>query len=167
MRAIALSLLLAALAACAPGPAPEARRDPAVRLSSAAVFDAGRFAGRWHVAQSHVPGCTGAVQDWQVAGPGRYQLAGVDCTGRAPAALSGQAVVTGPGGRITPDTGFGRAPVFVLWVDEGYRVAVLGTPSGGWAMVLSRDPVLRPDLARAAREVLAFNGYDLTLLAAR
>lgn len=167
MRRVILGLMLAALAGCAPEPAPEVRRDAAVRLSSAALFDPARFAGRWHVAQSHVPGCTGAAQEWQPVGPGRYQLAGVDCTGRVPVRLSGQAVVTGPGGRITPDTGFGRAPIYVLWVDEGYRVAVLGTPSGTWAMVLSRDPVLRPDLARAAREVLAFNGYDLTRLAVR
>lgn len=168
MRAVTLALSAVALAAaaCAPGDDAPARRDGDVRIASVALFAPDRFAGRWHVAQSHVPGCAGAVQDWAMAGPGRYLLTGTDCTGRAPAPLTGGAVVTGPGGRIMADAGFGREPVFVLWVDEGYRVAVLGTPSGRWAQVLSRDPVLRPDLAAAAREVLAFNGYDLAQIGA-
>lgn len=168
MRAIGAALLLLAVAAaCTKTPEPNARRNPEVRISSASLFDAGRFAGRWHVLQSYTPGCAGAAQDWQNAAPGGYMLAGVDCTGAAPAVLTGRAVVTGPGGRITPDAGFGRDPVFVLWVDQDYRMAALGTPSGRWGMILSRDPAGRADLTRAAREVLAFNGYDLTQLATR
>lgn len=160
-------IVLAFLAACAmPARAPE-RRDPAVRISSAALFDPGRFAGRWYVVQSHVPGCSGAVQDWTAEGDGSYSLAGTDCSGGSPAKLTGRAVVTGPGGRITAQSAYARAPIYVLWVDEGYRVAALGTPSGAWATVLSRTPEPRPDLSRAAREVLEFNGYDLAQLAAR
>jgi len=160
-------LLSVVAAACTKTPDPKVPRNPEVRISSASLFDAGRFAGRWHVLQSYTPGCAGAEQNWQEAAPGRYALAGIDCTGAAPAALAGRAVVTGPGGRITPDIGFGRDVVFVLWVDQDYRMAALGTPSGRWGMILSRDPAGRADLTRAAREVLAFNGYDLSRLAAR
>lgn len=167
MRFATALAVLALIAACAMPERGAARRDPAVRISSAALFDAARFAGRWHVVKSHVPGCAGAVQDWSAQGGAAFELSGIDCTGAAPAALKGRAVVTGPGGRITAQNAFGQAPIYVLWVDEGYRVAVLGTPSGAWATVLSRTPELRPDLMRAALEVLAFNGYDLAQLAAR
>lgn len=147
------------LAACAvPAPAPGLREGGAW-ISSAALFDPARFAGRWKVAESGTPGCAGATQDWAYDGHGGYALSGVDCSGAKPAVLAGRAVVTGPGGRITPDTGFGREPVWVLWVDQDYRVAVLGTPSGRFGMVLARDLPARADLRTAAHEVLSFNGY--------
>ncbi len=50
----------------------------------------------------------------------------------------------------------------MLWVDFDYRVAVLGTPSGRWGMILSRQTPPRPDLIKAARDVMDFNGYDMT-----
>lgn len=168
MRAISRApiwALVAVLAACAPAPDAPPRRDADTRISSAVLFDPARFAGRWRVATSHTPGCTGAVQDWAAVAGGGYALSGIDCTGPAPAALGGRAIVTGPGGRITPEAGFGRDPVWVLWVDEGYRIAALGTPSGAWAMILVREGAARADLIAAAREVLAFNGYDLAQLA--
>jgi len=55
----------------------------------------------------------------------------------------------------------------VLWVDQDYRVAVLGTPSGRWAMIVARPGAARADLVAAARDVLAFNGYDLAALVAQ
>ena len=157
-------LALALLGACAPKtPDLPTLRDPGAVISSAALFDPARFAGRWQVALSGVPGCAGGAQDWAWDGTGAFTLAGTDCTGAA-RAMTGRAVVTGPGGRLTPTEAFGRAPVFVLWVDQDYRVAVLGTPSGGFAQVLARDLPLRTDLGAAAREVLEFNGYDLSRL---
>jgi apolipoprotein D and lipocalin family protein len=154
----AAALALAACAAPEPGPAPGLRTAGAW-ISSASLFDPARFAGQWKVAESGTPGCAGATQDWRYDGRGAYALSGVDCSGAKPRHLSGRAVVTGPGGRITPDAGFGREPVWVLWVDQDYRVAVLGTPSGRFGMVLARDLPVRSDLAAAAREVLSFNGY--------
>ena len=174
-RAAALALagaVLLGLAGCAKKPeAPEMRRDPAVRISSAVIFEPARFAGDWRVVASHTPGCLGATQHWQevvLRGTPAYQLSGTECTGARPGRLSGTAVVTGPGARFTPDTGFGRDPIYVMWVDQDYRIAALGTPSGSWALILARDSVAgRPDLTAAAREVLAFNGYDLSKLAAK
>lgn len=155
-----IKIALLGLAACAAPAPPPGLRQPDTMISSAALFDPARFAGRWQVAASGVPGCAGAVQDWALQGAG-YALSGVDCgAGTAPAALGGRLTLTGPGGRLTPDTGFGRAPVWVLWVDQDYRIAVLGTPSGSFGMILARDLPARPDLLAAAREVLAFNGYD-------
>ena len=163
MRAVKFALGLAlVLAACSapPKPAP-ALRDPAAWISSAVLFDPARFAGEWHVAESGTPGCAGAAQRWDWDGKA-YRLSGVDCSGGKPAKLKGQAALTGPGARFTPNEAFGREPVWLLWVDQDYRVAVLGTPSGHFATVLSRGLPPRGDLLKAAREVLDFNGYDVT-----
>ncbi len=155
--------MLAVLAGCgakAPPPGP-ALRDPGGVISSAALFDPARFGGEWQVALSSTPGCGGAAQSWHWDGRGAYQLSGIDCTGLAPARLEGRAPLVGPGGRMQPDRGYAQAPIWVLWVDQDYRVAALGTPSGAWAVVLVRPGMARADLMAAAREVLDFNGYDL------
>lgn len=160
----AAALAAAVLAGCTPkASAPQpGLRDPAVMISSAALFDPARFGGGWRVVASATPGCGGARQDWRWDGRGGYALSGIDCAGRQPAVLEGRAVLSGPGGRLTPSGGYGDAPIWVLWVDQDYRVAVLGTPGGQWALVLSRQSPARPDLMQAAREVLDFNGYDLS-----
>jgi apolipoprotein D and lipocalin family protein len=56
------------------------------------------------------------------------------------------------------------APYWVLWVDEGYRTAVVGQPNGRAGWVLNREPEIPQDRWVAAREVLDFNGYDLSRL---
>ena len=153
--------LLCLLAACVAPPQPvQSLRDREAMISSAVVFDPARFAGRWHVAASGVPGCAGATQDWVFDGRGAYALSGIDCARARPAYLTGRAVITGPGARFMPDAGFGRAPIWVLWVDQDYRIAVLGTPEGRFGMIVTRELPPRADLMAAAQEVLAFNGYD-------
>lgn len=161
MRPFLLAALIG-LAACGPEPAsaPQPLRDPQGWISSAVLFDPVRFAGRWHVAESGVPGCAGAAQDWTWQG-GAWTISGTDCAGTRPARAAGRIALTGPGARFTPESAFGGAPVWVLWVDQDYRVAVLGTPSGQFGMVVSRDLPPRSDLIAAAHEVLDFNGYDL------
>jgi len=52
----------------------------------------------------------------------------------------------------------------VLWVDEGYRTAVVGAPNGRSGWILNRDPQIPADRLAAAREILDFNGYDLSRL---
>jgi apolipoprotein D and lipocalin family protein len=53
---------------------------------------------------------------------------------------------------------------WVLWVDADYRTLVVGTPSGSFGIILNRTADLPPDRLAAARDVLAWNGYDLTRL---
>lgn len=163
LRGLILAGLLA-LAACGSRPEPQRDqtplRDPKGWISSAVVFDPARFGGRWYVAESGAAGCGGAVQHWAFDGSG-YRVSGVDCAGTAPQRMDGRLAVTGPGARFTPQGAFGDLPVWVLWVDQDYRVAVLGTPSGRFGMVLSREMPPRSDLIVAARRVLDFNGYTL------
>ncbi|MEI2805504.1 lipocalin family protein [Albidovulum sp.] len=158
MRLAPLALALtAALAACAPAPQPAGLRDPSTAISSNAAFDPARFADVWHVAATYgeEARCGPLAETWVPTGPGRYRVTGTACGPRGARAFLSEARVTGPG-RITR----GAEELWVLWVDADYRVAVIGTPSGRFARVLSRTPGVRPDLMEAARRVLQFNGYD-------
>ena len=162
MRRVILAGLLA-LAACG-GKTPEPAgsiRNAKVMITSAALFDPARFGGDWQVAMSATPGCGGAAQAWTWDGRGGWAVEGVDCTGRKPVKLRDRMALSGPGARILPGKSYGGEPIWVLWVDQDYRVAALGTPSGNWAVVLVRPGKGRGDLIAAAREVLDFNGYDL------
>lgn len=171
-RAAALlaGLSLFALAGCGGGEMPHAAspatRDAAVMIGSAALFDPGRFAGRWYVvADAPPPGrpaCRVTLEDWQATGPGRFTVTGNACTAQGPRRFEGRATVIGPG-RIDLDSAtrddLGGEPLWILWVDADYRMAAVGTPSGRFQILLSRSPVARPDLATAAGEVFSFNGY--------
>jgi len=160
VRQLILALAgVAALAGCASAPSTSNLRDPKAPISSASLFDAARFGGTWQVVASGVPGCAGS-QKWDWDGMAGYQVSGIECAGVAKP-LADRVVLTGPGGRLAARTGFGGEPIFVMWVDQDYRIAALGTPSGRWGMILSRQTPARPDLLKAAREVLDFNGYDL------
>ena len=66
----------------------------------------------------------------------------------------------GPG-RLAVD-GFAE-PWWLIWADDSARTAVLAAPSGTFAVVLDRGRIA-PDRLRAAREVLAFNGYAVSAL---
>ncbi|RVV98824.1 lipocalin [Mesobaculum littorinae] len=160
MRGSVFALLLCALAACGrdPAPAPEADRsyrDTSVIISSSSRFDAARFAGTWQRqatfgAAYADPPCR-EVRFVDVPGGMEVET----CRGAAPKLYSQSSY-----GRLQAP---GAEPLWVLWVDDDFRTAVVGTPSGRLGWILDRGS-LPPDRARAAREVLAFNGYDLSQL---
>jgi lipocalin len=52
----------------------------------------------------------------------------------------------------------------VHWIDEDSQTAVVGTPSRTDAWILNRTPTLRADRLQAAKDILKFNGYDLSQL---
>ncbi|QPZ92354.1 lipocalin family protein [Thioclava electrotropha] len=153
-------MLALTLAGCATPPETASLRKPGTLISSASLFDAERFGGEWHVVESGIPGCSG-TQNWAWDGKSTYRLRGTNCA-ITPAAVDEKVTLTGPGGRLLAKGAFGGEPIWVLWVDFDYRVAVLGTPSGRWGMILSRQTPPRPDLIKAARDVMDFNGYDMT-----
>ena len=57
-------------------------------------------------------------------------------------------------GRDTP------LELWVLWVDDDFRTAVIGTPDGRFGWIMDRPGQASRDRTRAAREILDFNGYD-------
>jgi apolipoprotein D and lipocalin family protein len=115
MYRIAFGFLLA-LAGCA-APAPQTViRDGSVAISSAALFDAARFAGDWHVVAAYgaEAGCGPLRESWSVTGPGRYDVTGTRCAAPGLRRFDATAQISGPG-RITRA---GSEPLWVLWVEH-------------------------------------------------
>lgn len=160
---LALAVALACLAGCAPPPAPS-YRGHGQKLYSIVNFSPARFAGTWHevaglydpARQSCALGLTGAALK-----DGKLMLTLSDCAGRA---TTVPATRVAPG-RFVPELRGPRSePWWVLWVDEDYRTAVIGTPSGHWAAILNRSPKIPADRLTAAKRILEFNGYDIARL---
>ena len=167
MRRVILIALALALAACTREPAPgPGFRDPGVAISSSAAFDPARFAGRWHgvAAFGAEAACGGTVEDWQADASG-FAIRGTACGKPGLTGFETRGQVVGPG-RIARAGAGGAEVLWVLWVDADYRIAAIGTPSGQFGRILSRDPAPRGDLLAAAREILDFNGYDISRLQA-
>lgn len=151
-RIVAIAgLVLLWLAACAPPTQGFRRTD--TPMQAMVGFDLARFVGRWYevAAIGREPGAR-----WDVgAGPGRALSVTTSIDG------AGEARRIAPG-RFEISTF--DAPLWVLWADGDMRTVVLGTPEGRFAMVLDRTRTAAPDRLSAAREILAWNGYDLGAL---
>ena len=164
MRQLTLAAL-ALLAACT-APAPERLyRNPAQTLSSAALFDPARFGGDWQVVAAYgaEAECGALRESWTVREAGGFDIRGTRCTPLGLRSFAAVGQLAGPG-RIERAGRSGPEALWVLWVDTDYRVAVLGTPSGAFGRILSRQKSLSADLVTAARGVLEFNGYDISQL---
>jgi len=160
--------VLALLAGCATAPVPQAGyRAAGTPIYSNAVFQPERLAGRWLQVADFAPAGAGTcAAGGLTVTPGAAGQLTVDadlCLGGETRRYAGLARVSGPG-RIrlaaADPAGIG-AEWWVLWVDADYRTLVVGTPSGSFGMILNRTGDLPPDRLMAAREVLAWNGYDL------
>ncbi|TDL79685.1 lipocalin [Palleronia sediminis] len=169
-RAGLLALLLAACSTEAPIlPAP-VYRDTAAPFASVAAFEPARFAGLWYeIASYPTPfqaGCANTRAEYTPRGDGGFDLVNRCTRGGTPAQVTGTAMPAGPGRlEVRIDAmPFLSSPYWVLWVDEGYRTAVVGVPSGRAAWILDRSPVIPPDRLAAARQMLSFAGYDLSQL---
>lgn len=175
LRGLVAALGLAAAGACSTEtpliPAPS-YRDSQAPFASIALFDATRYAGRWYeVASYPVPfqrGCRDTQASYTPRADGTLGVVNscVDAATGETKRIEGTAAPVGPGRlRVTFETvPFLSAPYWILWVDEDYRTAVVGVPSGRAGWILNRDRTIPPDRLAAAREILDFNGYDLTRL---
>jgi len=162
----ALAGLVLLLSACVAAPTVPGYRKPGTDIWSNAVLEAPRLAGVWRQAADFAPrGSVCAPGSLSIQpDPGGLQVAGRLCLGGQARDVSGRLVASGPG-RFTPTgSGFQGADAdwWVLWVDTGYRSVVIGTPSGAFGFALDRGAALPPDRRAAAREILDWNGYDLT-----
>lgn len=155
------------LAGCGAAPV---YRDASAPISSAAAFDPVRYQGTWYeVARfpvSFQEGCEGVTATYGLRPDGALSVVNTCRDGSTERSVEGSARITGPGRLDVKfnSVPFISAPYWVLWVDEDYRTAVVGVPSGRAGWVLNRDPVIPDDRWRAALEVLDFNGYDTTRL---
>ena len=152
---IRLAVLSVLLAACAPKPAPQASfRDPARAIYSLAGFDAARLSGAWHQVAGFGAACSSGMIE--VGPDAQFDL----CLPEGQKQGRGPMAATKPG-RFDLQ---GIGPLWVLWADADNRTVVLGAPSGAYGFILNRDAKLPVDRLTAARDILAFNGYDVTKL---
>lgn len=163
MRALVLVLLLAA---CSTG----SYRDQDVTIASKAIFEPAKYAGTWYeIARFPVPyekGCTKTTATYTPMSNGDFGVVNTCVENGVERQIEGSATVVGPG-RLQvsfQSVPFVKAPYWVLWTDEDYQIAVVGVPSGRAGWILNRTPEIRADRLQAARQVLEFNGYDLTKL---
>ena len=164
MRGLILVLMLAACAAppvAVPAPIWRDLSQPIGSTTRGGPLD---ISGDWVVAAAYpggpaVPGGTVALR-LDAAGDGVWAFSG------APAAAAIPVPVTQVGpGRYRAQPGPGLAVEFwVIWVDDDFRTAVIGTPDGAFGWVMDRPGQASADRARAAREILDFSGYDLGAL---
>jgi apolipoprotein D and lipocalin family protein len=161
MKTALLGLLCLLLTACV-----STYRDTDVGITSMAVFDPERYAGLWYeVASYPTPfqqGCTNTQADYALKDDGTLGVRNACFRDGSLSVIEGTATVSGPGRlKVRLDGVPFAADYWVLWVDEGYRTAVVGTPSGRAGWVLNREPSIPADRLAAAEEVLRFNGYDV------
>lgn len=149
--------LVCVLAGCAAQTGPEVQgeigfRNPTAPLGGTARFDPARFAGDWKAAACMGP-CA-PRETYSAATDGVYlretSQGTIDYVIDAPGVLRAQ----GTGERLV-----------VMWVDEGFRTAAIGDADGRWAAIIDRTAP-SPDRMKAAREMLDFNGFDVSRLGA-
>ena len=151
-----MTLCCAALVGCA-NEGSEVYRDVDRPIGASSRFDAGAFAGEWMLAASFTPArlepvritYAPEVEQIRVTSDEAPQIAGVYREGV-------------PGELIPLRENAER--LIVMWVDEDYDTAAVGTVSGSFGAVLDRDGELPADRARAARDILAFYGWDVAQL---
>lgn len=155
----ALALLLTACTAAAPV---AGFRDPARAIYSSAVLDPARLTGHWHQVADFAaaPGCAAAGVRF-VPGGAAGRIDGQLCLAGVVTTLAGPITAIGPGRFAVAGL---ADPLWVLWADTDVRTLVIGTPAGRFGVILNRDTALPQDRLTAAREVLAWNGYDLDRL---
>ena len=150
----------------------EVYRDTTVPISSKALFESERYLGTWYeVARYPVPfeaGCVGVTAEYGALSDTTISVKNT-CRredGSVRSVINGEAEIVGPGQLKVrfPSVPFGAADYWVLWVDEGYRTAVVGAPNGRSGWILNRSPDILADRLQAAKEILDFNGYDLDRL---
>lgn len=150
-------LPLLVLAACAgPSGTPSAPsfRSPDAPIGSTTRGTAADLAGDWVVVAAY-PGPLPVAPGTRIAvAPGAggsvlWRLGRVDLPTTA----------TGPGRYRGAGT-----DLWVLWVDDAFRTAVVGAPDGRFGWIMDRSGQISPDRMAAAREMLDFNGYDLARL---
>jgi len=163
MKATGLALVFVVLAACTPGAKTgPSYRDLTAPITSVALFDPAQFAGHWEMVAAY--DAENCAFDVVAATADRIDLAERKCSG---AVTHSVALITGPG-RFTPKGGANKAREhWVMWVDQTYRTAAIGTVDGKFGMILNRNQDIPADKLQAAREILDWNGYDLTRLVMR
>lgn len=143
-------------------------RPASAPIYSIAAFDVARLAGNWdQVAAFAGPAQAGCAAGEAAFVPkdGALHLTYKLCLSGEVVSGAGTIVTTGPGRfSVMGKDGIGQ-DWWVLWVDEGYRTMAIGNPGGAFGFILNKGNLLPSDRLAAAREVLDFNSYNVSMLA--
>lgn len=159
-----LAALAAGLALTAPASAEY--RDTTVPMRTQEI-DLQSYLGKWYeVARypnSFERGCQAPTATYSLNEDGSIEVLNACTNGKSRAA---KAVKVGPG-KLEVDfvswlPGIAKGDYWVLYVDPGYTLAVVGEPTGRYGWVLSRSPQIRQSQLDQAQAVLMQNGYDLS-----
>jgi apolipoprotein D and lipocalin family protein len=123
-------------------------------IYSSAVLDRTRLVGRWQqVATFGSATCKAGGVEIKPNGNAAFRL----CLGGKDIKGAGPMEAIGPGRFAITGQEW-----WVLWADGDYRTLVIGTPEGNFGFVLNRGGAISSDRLTAAREILDWNGYDLS-----
>lgn len=160
---------LTLLSACGDRTRDAGFRDSAQPLTVTTRADFSALSGAWFV-RAHFPDARDlAMVTFLTAENGGLAVEyGTDtcaANGACPSATR-RAPLTRLGPRRVREVETGRE-LWLVWIDEGLRTAAIGTPDGSFAWILDRARGGGTDRINAAREVLDFNGYDVSQLSLR
>ena len=166
MKRALLALALALLAGCA-AQAPDTAqglRDSKALIGATSRYDAARFKGPWLVRDSFGDGVAQVALVETTQGPAFQLCSQVGCGDGGTLWLAQQ---QGQGRYALSRPDGSTRTLWVLWIDEGFRTAVVGNPAGDFGWILDRSASGGADRIAAAREILDFNGYDTDQLRIR
>ena len=166
MKRALLALALALLAGCGARVPDTAHglRDSKALIGATSRYDAERFKGPWLVRDSFGDGVAQVALVETTKGPAFQLCTQVGCGDGGTLWLAQQ---QGQGRYVLSRPDGSTRTLWVLWVDEGFRTAVVGNPAGDFGWILDRSASGGADRIAAAREILDFNGYDTDQLRIR
>lgn len=139
-----------------------AQKEEAVRNTEAPIgattrFTAEEFSGDWIIAASFVQRRKGPLAVSYAAEEGRLTISSDELSQIAGFYRQGVP------GELIPYSAE-QETLVVMWVDDDFRTAVVGTASGSVGFVLDREGDLPADRDQAVRDILKFYGWDTSQL---
>lgn len=171
------ALIVSAIAALTLGTVPtEAAtyRDRSVPMQVVTDLDMNRYFGKWfeiaRFPNMFERNCTGVTAEYSLRDDGKVRVVNSCRKGSLDGMLDkieGEATVVSPGKlsvTFVPWLPFAKGDYWVLYVDAGYSVAVVGEPKGKTGWILARDKKISEAKLNAALKALKQNGYDTSKL---
>jgi apolipoprotein D and lipocalin family protein len=169
---LAVAAAVMALGACVSVPPPLVQgpvlRDQSALIGVTSRYDARRFEGVWYVRagfEDTSERVAFRLSDTPTGPVMRLGATVCDAAGNCGDVSQDLAVTPLGRGQFSVRMPDGQTREFwVLWVDEGFRTAALGNNRGDFGWIVDRSTSGGGDRIAAAREILDFNGYDVSQL---
>ena len=152
---VVLILFVTSLSSCAPQLS--GYRDQSAPIGATTRFDAQQFSGQWIIAASFTPQKKAPITFVRA-----LEGAGLRVSTNEIPRIAGF-YREGVPGELIPLLAE-QETLVVMWVDDDFRTAAIGTASGSLGLVLDREGELPADRAQAVRDILDFYGWDTSQL---